>query len=48
MPVPDDPDCIWPCMIVSLITEGSVKGLGELPDAAIPVYYKGKGERRRN
>ena len=42
--MPDGPDSIWPCMIVSLITEGNVRGLGELPDAANPVYCKGEEE----
>lgn len=47
VPVPDGPDSIWPCRVDFVITEGSVRGFGELPDAANLVCCKG-AERRQN
>lgn len=44
---PGGPDSIWPCGIVFIITEGGVRGFGELSEATVLVSCKG-GRGRQN
>lgn len=45
--VPEGPDSIWPCRIVFIVTEGGVRGFGELSEAAVLVSCK-RGRGRQN